>query len=108
MAYKLVQLFLSPGSTGLGTQIIQNQQRGIPHLLKKTLQSTNLIESVNAVVRQRTRNVKNWQSGDQVERWAAAGLLEAEKKFRRIRGYQTLPMLIDALTTIRLKQQQAA
>jgi transposase-like protein len=81
---------------------------GIPHLLKKTLQSTNLIESVNAVVRQRTRNVKNWQSGDQVERWAAAGLLEAEKKFRRIRGYQTLPMLIDALTTIRLKQQQAA
>jgi transposase-like protein len=81
---------------------------GIPHLLKKTLQSTNLIESVNAVLRQRTTNVKHWQNGDHVERWAAAGLLEAEKQFRRIRGYQTLPMLIDALTTIRMKQQHAA
>jgi len=81
---------------------------GIPHLLRKTLQTTNLIESVNAVLRQRTINVKHWQHGDQVERWAAAGLLEAEKQFRRIRGYQALPILIDALTTIRMKQQHAA
>jgi len=81
---------------------------GIPHLLKTTLQSTNLIESVNAVLRQRTANVKHWQNGNQVERWAAAGLLEAEKQFRRIRGYQTLPILIDALTTVRMKQQHAA
>jgi transposase-like protein len=80
---------------------------GVPQLLRTTVQSTNLIESVNAVVRQRTRNVKNWQNGDQVERWAAAGLLEAEKQFRRIRGYQTLPMLIDALATIRMKKHQA-
>jgi transposase-like protein len=81
---------------------------GVPHLLKKTLQSTNLIESVNAVLRQRTFNVKHWQNGDQVERWAASGLLEAEKQFRRIRGYQSLAILIDALNNVRMKQQHAA
>jgi len=34
------------------------------------------------------RNVKRWREGDQPLRWTATGLLEAEKKFRRIKGYQ--------------------
>jgi hypothetical protein len=29
--------------------------------------------------------------------WAALGLIEAEKRFRKIKGYRHLPMLIDAL-----------
>jgi hypothetical protein len=32
------------------------------------------------------RNVKRWREGDQPLRWTATGLLEAEKKFRRIKG----------------------
>jgi len=30
-------------------------------------------------------------------RWTAAGLLDAEKRFRRIQGYQQLPLLKAAL-----------
>ncbi len=39
------------------------------------------------------RNVKRWREGDQPLRWTATGLLEAEKKFRRIKGYQEILLL---------------
>jgi hypothetical protein len=37
-----------------------------------------------------TRKVKRWHSGDQALRWTATGLLEAERKFRRVKGYREL------------------
>ncbi len=39
------------------------------------------------------RNVKRWHGGDQALRWTATGLLEAEKKFRRVKGYRVLQIL---------------
>ena len=44
-----------------------------------------------------TRNVKRWRNGTMALRWTAAGMLEAEKQFRRIRGYRDLPSLTSAL-----------
>ena len=42
-----------------------------------------------------TRHVKRWRNeGDMRRRWAAAGVLEAEKKFRRVRGYKQIPQLV--------------
>ena len=41
-------------------------------------------------VRRTSRNVKRWQSGEMALRWIAAGILEAERQFRRIIGYQQL------------------
>jgi len=35
-------------------------------------------------------NNKRWQGGDHRARWTAAGLLEAEKKFRKVKGYRKL------------------
>ncbi len=52
---------------------------------------------VFSVVRQLSRNVKHWHSGKMVERWAALGLIEAEKRFRRIKGYRSIPVLEAAL-----------
>jgi hypothetical protein len=48
-------------------------------------------------VRQTSRNVKRWRNGGMAERWAALGLLEAEKRFRRIKGYRSIPVLLAAL-----------
>lgn len=70
---------------------------GVPELLQGTLRSTNAIESANEQVRIVSRNVKRWQNGEQVLRWAAAGFLEAEKKFRTVKGYRQIPMLMKAL-----------
>lgn len=81
---------------------------GIPDVLRRSLRSTNLIESVNAVVRTRLRNVKRWRDGDQTERWTAAALLEAEKTFRRVKGHAAISILVGALARQRYGQQQAA
>lgn len=70
---------------------------GVPELLRTTLRSTNAIESANEKVRMASRNVKRWQNGEQVLRWAAAGFLEAESKFRTVKGYRQIPVLMKAL-----------
>ncbi len=66
---------------------------GIRGRLKKTLASTNPIESMIEIIRRSSRNVKRWQSGDMCLRWTAAGMLEAETQFRKIVGYSDLAKL---------------
>ena len=50
-------------------------------------------ESCLSTVQRVVRNLKRWREGDQPLRWTATGLLEAEKKFRRITGYQGILLL---------------
>jgi len=66
---------------------------GLPKTLRRCLGSTNVIESPNSGVRSRTRRVKNWRDHRMVVRWVAASLLDTEKRFKRIMGYQQLWML---------------
>ncbi len=66
---------------------------GITGPLARTLVSTNLIESMIACVQRTSRDAKGWQSGEMALRWTAAGMLEVERQFRRIIGYQQLATL---------------
>jgi hypothetical protein len=66
---------------------------GITGKLKLTLQSTNPCESMIGTVRVIQRNVKNWSSGEMCLRWTAAGMLEAETRFRKVEGYRGLAQL---------------
>ena len=61
--------------------------------LKLVLQSTNPCESMIGTVRVIQRNVKNWSSGEMCMRWTAAGMLEAEGRFRKVQGYRGLAQL---------------
>jgi putative transposase len=70
---------------------------GVKGALKRTLESTNPCESMIECVRRSSRNVKRWQSGDMALRWTAAGMLEAERQFRRIIGYRELAKLAVAV-----------
>ncbi|MGB9887976.1 MAG: IS256 family transposase, partial [Moorellales bacterium] len=70
---------------------------GLPEVLAKSLRSTNSIESAFDKVRTYARNVKRWRNGQQILRWSAAGLLEADKGFNLIKGYRLLPMLQAAI-----------
>jgi putative transposase len=72
---------------------------GVKGALKRTLQSTNPCESMIECIRRSSRNVKRWQSGEMCLRWTAAGMLEAERQFRRIAGHADLAKL--ALTVER-------
>ncbi len=70
---------------------------GVRGALKKTLASTNPCESMIDTVKRTSRNVKRWQNGDMCLRWTAAGMLEAERQFRRVIGYPKLPALAIAV-----------
>jgi putative transposase len=70
---------------------------GVRGALKRTLQSTNPVESMIECVRRSSRNVKRWQHGEMCLRWTAAGMLEAERQFRRIVGYADLAKLANAV-----------
>jgi putative transposase len=70
---------------------------GVPPTLARTLRSTNCIESMIEICREHAKNVKNWKDGQMALRWAAAGMLEAGKQFRRVNGHLHLPALRAAL-----------
>jgi len=81
----------------------------LPKALRRSFQTTNIVESGMSIVRHVTRNVKRWRNGKMVLRWAAAGFMEAEKRFRRINGYQEIPRLVKALKERgKLDKQEAA
>ncbi len=66
---------------------------GLPPTLCRGLCSTNVIESTFSGTRSRTRRVTHWQSGSMALRWAAGALVETEKAYRKLMGYQMLPLL---------------
>ncbi len=66
---------------------------GVPPTLARTLRSTNAIESMIGVCRQRSANVKRWRDGNMALHWCAAGVVEAGKQFRRVNGHMHLPTL---------------
>lgn len=79
------------------TETLTLTRLGIRDNLKRTLESTNPCESMIECVRRTSRNVKRWQSGEMALRWTAAGMLEAERQFRRIIGYRDLAILAVAI-----------
>lgn len=69
----------------------------VPSLLRQTLSNTNAMESANSVAASVIKRVKHWRDGEQILRYAAAGFVEAEKSFRRVKGYRQIPLLLEAL-----------
>lgn len=65
--------------------------------LWRSLRSTNAIESLQGSMKHTAKNVKRWRNGMMVLRWAVTGILEAQKKLRRIQGYKRIPSVIEEL-----------
>lgn len=80
---------------------------GVPEALRRSLCSTNLLESGLSMVSDFTGRVKRWRGGEQVQRWAAAALLEGERRWKRVRGYKYLPLLEAALQRVDKIEQVA-
>jgi transposase-like protein len=58
-----------------------------------SFKTTNCIESLMALVGQRTDKVDYWRNSDQKHRWLAAALLDIEPRLRKVKGYRYLPQL---------------
>jgi putative transposase len=70
---------------------------GISGTLARTLTTSNPVESMISIARRTNRNVTHWHDGQMVLRWTAAGMLNAERSFRRVKGYKQMPQLVAAL-----------
>ena len=72
---------------------------GVTGRLRRSLTNTNCIESMISITRTTTGRVKHWRTGTMKKRWIAAGMLEAERSFRRLKGYADMPALVAAIAT---------
>ena len=72
----------------------------IPALLRRSLSTTNVIESGFSITDMVGGRVKRWLKGDMRWRWCAAGLMCAEERFHRVKGYGQIPLLIAALDAL--------
>lgn len=84
-------------------EILTVTRLGIPDELRRSLACTNMIESMNSVIRQVCRNVKRWRNAGMALRWTGAAMLEAKKGFRRLKAHKQLPILKAALQAHREK-----
>ena len=71
--------------------------------LQRSLATTNAAESLLSRTRHVKRNVKRWRGGQMMLRWVAAGVLEAVKGFRRVKGCADIPRLV---TVLRARDQR--
>lgn len=69
----------------------------VPELLRKTLHSTNAIESIFSTVRHCEKNIKRYRSSKMSQRWLASILLYAEENFRTVKGYNEIPWVTQAI-----------
>jgi transposase-like protein len=84
---------------------------GLFEKLGKSLKTTNCIESIMALIGQKTDKVDYWRNSNQKQRWLATALLDIEPRLNRIRGYRYLPELRTALQmelSIKVKEVVAA
>ena len=81
---------------------------GVTGELARCLAATNVIESPNSVVRRVSGRVTRYREVQMALRWVAAGFLEAEKSFRRLRGRERIPALIHALRPVPAQTKKAA
>ncbi len=70
---------------------------GLSERLRRSLATTNPIESLMSRTRHVQRNVKRWRSGKMMIRWMTAAVFEAANGFRRVKGCKDLPVLVTAL-----------
>jgi transposase-like protein len=66
----------------------------VPALLRKTLHSTNPIESLFSRVRACEKNIKRYRNSRMAQRWLASVLLYAERSFRTIKGHEGIRAVV--------------
>jgi putative transposase len=81
---------------------------GVTGELARCLATTNIIESPNSVVRRVSGRVTRYRDAQMALRWVAAGFLEAEKAFRKLRGHNHIAALIRVMRPVPAQLKKAA
>ena len=75
-------------------EILTLHRLKVPALLRKTLHSTNPIESMFSTVRDCEGNIKQYRGSKMSQRWLAAVCLHCEKGFKRVKGYRGIKEVV--------------
>lgn len=78
-------------------EILTVHRLKVPPLLRKTLHSTNPIESMFSMVRDSEKNIKRYRNSKMAQRWLGSILLHSEKKFRRVKGFLQIDTVIEEI-----------
>jgi transposase-like protein len=78
-------------------EILTLHRLRVPALLRKTLHSTNPIESMFSMVRDCEGNLKRYRGSRMSQRWLAAVLLHCEQGFKRVKGYAAIKTVVTAI-----------
>jgi putative transposase len=77
----------------------------VPALLRKTLMSTNPIESMFSLVRHSERNITRTRGSTMLQRWLGTVLLYCEGQFKKVKGYAGMAQVIAAIEAEQAEQQ---
>lgn len=72
----------------------------LPRTLTRSLSTTNAIENLMSAIRRATRRVSRWRNGSMIRRWVGLAVLDAQGRFRRLKGHREMPLLIEALKSL--------
>ncbi len=78
-------------------EILTLHRLKVPALLRKTLHSTNPIESMFSTVRDCEGNLKRYRGSRMAQRWLGAVLLHCEQGFKRVKGYAGIKQVMAAI-----------
>ena len=77
---------------------------GVSEIFGVSLGTTNCIENLNSLLARFINKVKYWKNSDQIFRWVACGLMEAERRMKKIRNYKSLHLLRERIMeTLKIK-----
>lgn len=79
----------------------------VPALLRKTLLSTNPIESMFSLVRHSERNIKRVRGSVMLQRWLGTVLLYCEQQFNRVKGFAEIAPIMATIEAEHAEPQSA-
>ncbi|TKB75923.1 MAG: IS256 family transposase [Nitrospira sp.] len=77
----------------------------VPALLRKTLLSTNPIESMFSLVRHSERNIKRARGSAMLQRWLGTVLFYCEQQFNRVKGFAGIAQVLATIEAEQAKPQ---
>jgi putative transposase len=77
----------------------------VPALLRKTLKTTNPIESMFSLVRQCERNIKRTRGSKMLQRWLGSVLLYSEQQFNKVHGHKEIDEVMATMMSLDWENQ---
>lgn len=78
----------------------------VPPLLRKSLHTTNPLESMFSMVRDSEKNIKRYKDSKMAQRWLGAILIHGEKRFRRVKGFLQISKVVGEIESQQKKVDQ--